>query len=1609
MSGGNGLLGMSFSAPIFADAAHRVRPGSVALACEGASAASPRLPSTRPIDQRWDRSRGIISSNARRTIARDHTWSPTHGIIFGNIPASTRYYATNPVFAKKKPLATDSAATTSTGTTASDHATKAGWAGDNVHRAPSMSMNQVEATQLRSKNSQLESDIKSRDNEIIQLKKHGDTQQDKIKQMQSDFEDKIKRMQSDFELQKRTLEEKRQAETSKLEKRRQAETSKLRAELYAQTKFLADAEPSAQNIENQRAIARDETRRQVEAVMRWQHEIQIKELKESYAQQIATAVENSQVLTEARNQNALLAAQHEQERVRHREAMEKVQAEVKSATKEIAEHKHLSSYFQRQYSARQSRAKTDRDSYITYRNIFDDVHDAAHDTMTKLLFLARLLQSEARLWRRSASTFQNTKHLHLFRQTSKHNVIRKSINNFLEERSAHAELGAGNIIQLATQLRADAQAFKGPAHMSRKLTRLLHYDEEHTAFDLVDAAFHIATVLPFRQRRKECDGRISQIQAEVSNSEQSGQTVDPALRQELVVLRDRRAATIRLLSLFELIRRMKAYEALLHDTPVEKAVFLRTADAFEEFSQVQDMYLGLFERLQASSNESRIDQKDRMDLRRKFRYEETKANTALDELRVQARNRCVLEQELDQLTDTEQAEADREIKRRIERLVGQQNDLIDQLLPSMRSIGRQTRASLMRASSMDDRKAKLPGGVSAAKSTRLIPLTKLETALRTPLKRRTPEQALMIAEKTLGTKQRSFMREISREALESVADDQAQDLHGLSRRIARLKPRVHADNRRSLKLWKELEERYRQRRKAVASLLNREPGSVEVFDATITAIASNIATLKIELKAGVIAAGAPGSEGSSNGGSNNGGSSNGGSSNGDSSNGVSDVKRSESDGTPAANAIAVEPEVRIESVNPPASHAEGDSGSAQGPTASPAAPGSTNTNRTWTIAPAKKSRRERFPVRKQTTDNTSMDGLIAKLGAKAANVSGGASADALSGGLKLKPTAPKRSQHSLFASPSFSVRAVHKSTAFSRRTFTAAASDADSLSHLQEADLDALDEAFSTMPSLPTDPTTPHEEMIRSTHESAPVARSQGAMPPTAQSTPAPGDTLEDEASGYSPGIAPSVESPGSVAPDSSPAESNDVDVELTYNIPAQDFRAAIMASPNSSAAFWSHRLYRGTDGKQPAVMYCKSFEVAERQARLFTNENVLGFDLEWEPQTSIKTGHIKRNVSLIQIAAEDKIALFQIALFKGDTAEELMPPTLKAILESADVVKAGVNVVGDARRVRELLNIDMKGVFELSHMYRVVKYSEQERKNVSFKLVSLASQVQDILMLPLKKDDNRVSAWSRELNTQQTDYAASDAYAGFRLYHKLDEMRKSMDPMPPRPGFLEQELPLTLGDGTEVYKSSWKASGRKTAATSKGVDVEEEEDEFFDAIEEQNANDLTAKMESLDIAGDDGATTSTVTYPTLPQLDTEQPAEDANASPAAEAPQDEGPQPRAEATRQSARPDTTELKAADAWVTDWRFSLPPDWTVSARSFELRAYHLWHHQGFALKEVAAICREPPLALTTVASYVMQALKEENLPYDPERVRDPRDILPTSVHRRYQKIFDRIPK
>ncbi|KAJ5727164.1 hypothetical protein N7493_004984 [Penicillium malachiteum] len=253
---------------------------------------------------------------------------------------------------------------------------------------------------------------------------------------------------------------------------------------------------------------------------------------------------------------------------------------------------------------------------------------------------------------------------------------------------------------------------------------------------------------------------------------------------------------------------------------------------------------------------------------------------------------------------------------------------------------------------------------------------------------------------------------------------------------------------------------------------------------------------------------------------------------------------------------------------------------------------------------------------------------------------------------------------------------------------------------------------------------------------------------------------------------------------------------------PAEEVAIEIKPKVQDAIAplFWTHSAQRTPSGEKLIVHYCRSLENTEEVAQLFLDSKVIGFDMEWKAQASAREG-IRNNVSLIQIANEERIALFQISLFRpATTQKDFIAPSLKKILESPDITKVGVAIKGDTTRLRKFLGIDTKSIFELSHLYRLVKYGLTHPNLVHKRLVRLSDQVEEHLGLPLEKiEDVRCSDWTRPLNYQQVQYAATDPYACIRLFNIMEQKRLAMDPMPPRPAHAELNLPIVLPHGEPV------------------------------------------------------------------------------------------------------------------------------------------------------------------------------------------------------------------
>lgn len=224
------------------------------------------------------------------------------------------------------------------------------------------------------------------------------------------------------------------------------------------------------------------------------------------------------------------------------------------------------------------------------------------------------------------------------------------------------------------------------------------------------------------------------------------------------------------------------------------------------------------------------------------------------------------------------------------------------------------------------------------------------------------------------------------------------------------------------------------------------------------------------------------------------------------------------------------------------------------------------------------------------------------------------------------------------------------------------------------------------------------------------------------------------------------LEDPASLIPPFTPLE---------FKIPDQVFRDAKLAAEGTQESFWTYSMYRGPgeNGASDAkvkVHYCTSPHTTERTLKqYFMGEKILGFDLEWAGDAQKYQG-ARKNVSLVQLASPTRIGLFHLAAYAPNAP--LVTPTLKEILEDPEITKLGVWIKGDSTRLSTYLGINPRGIFELSHLYKLVKYSTSGEYNlINKKVVSLANQVKDCLGLPLFKGrDVRASDWSQPLRMDQ-------------------------------------------------------------------------------------------------------------------------------------------------------------------------------------------------------------------------------------------------------------------
>jgi len=168
--------------------------------------------------------------------------------------------------------------------------------------------------------------------------------------------------------------------------------------------------------------------------------------------------------------------------------------------------------------------------------------------------------------------------------------------------------------------------------------------------------------------------------------------------------------------------------------------------------------------------------------------------------------------------------------------------------------------------------------------------------------------------------------------------------------------------------------------------------------------------------------------------------------------------------------------------------------------------------------------------------------------------------------------------------------------------------------------------------------------------------------------------------------------------------------------------------------------LIENEDDTKDAVAYLSSFKF-------------IGFDTESKP-TFVKGKANINEVALLQLSSNEKAFLFRLNKYD-------MPKSLKLLLENPNVLKIGSATHGDIHKLKDLYKkeeFNPKGFVDIQII----------GKKYKIKTVGLTKLTAILLGFRISKRQ-QLSNWeAAELSKAQLNYAATDAWACYKLYEEF-------------------------------------------------------------------------------------------------------------------------------------------------------------------------------------------------------------------------------------------------
>ena len=161
-----------------------------------------------------------------------------------------------------------------------------------------------------------------------------------------------------------------------------------------------------------------------------------------------------------------------------------------------------------------------------------------------------------------------------------------------------------------------------------------------------------------------------------------------------------------------------------------------------------------------------------------------------------------------------------------------------------------------------------------------------------------------------------------------------------------------------------------------------------------------------------------------------------------------------------------------------------------------------------------------------------------------------------------------------------------------------------------------------------------------------------------------------------------------------------------------------------------------------------------ENEIEKIAENSVLGFDTETRP--SFKKGKVYPT-SLIQLSTMDQVWLLRVTRIG-------YPKQLLKLLSNEDILKVGLGLNDDLRRLRTDFKFEPAGFLDLQQYVSAFRIEEKGLKKLS-----------GIVLGRRISKSQQVSNWDSDLLTEaQLRYAATDAWICLKIYHAL---RNSLSP----------------------------------------------------------------------------------------------------------------------------------------------------------------------------------------------------------------------------------------